>query len=103
VRSEDILRELDSAGAEVDEATMRVRFSPAMVEECMALAPPTFLMAARDPALDLPVDGSAGFLSGDGTSAFLVDDETGLRRPSNLQDLIDTTRVVDASAGGLRG
>jgi trimethylamine--corrinoid protein Co-methyltransferase len=96
VRSESILRELADAGAEVDEATMRARFPSAMVEECMALVPPDFLMAARDPALDLPVDGSAGWLSGDGTSAFLVDTQTGLRRSSNLQDLIDTTRVVDA-------
>lgn len=96
VRSADILRELGAAGADVDEATMRARFSPSMVEEHMALVPPTFLMAARDPALDLPIDGSAGWLSGDGTSAFLIDDETGLRRPSNLQDLIDTTRVADA-------
>src|SRR3990170_4851314 len=96
VRSERILRELAGAGAEVDEATMRARFPSAMVEECMALVPPSFLMAARDPALALPIDGSAGWLSGDGTSAFLVDTETGLRRPSNLQDLIDTTRVVDA-------
>ena len=96
VRSERILRELAGAGAEVDEATMRARFPSAMVDECMALVPPSFLMAARDPALDLPIDGSAGWLSGDGTSAFLVDTETGLRRPSTLQDLIDTTRVVDA-------
>lgn len=96
VRSLDILHELGAAGAKVDEATMRVRFPSAMVEECMALVPPSFLMAARDPALDLPIDGSAGWLSGDGTSAFVVDLETGLRRDSNLQDLIDTTRVVDA-------
>src|SRR3990170_6411909 len=96
VRSERILRELAVAGAEVDEATMRARFPSAMVDEHMALVPPSFLMAARDPALDLPIDGSAGFLSGDGTAAFLVDTETGLRRSSNLQDLIDTTRVADA-------
>jgi len=96
VRSESILRELGAAGARIDVATMRACLPPAMVEECMALVPPTFLMAARDPALDLPVDGSAGYLSGDGTSAFVIDLETGLRRPSNLQDLIDTTRVVDA-------
>jgi trimethylamine--corrinoid protein Co-methyltransferase len=96
VRSESVLAELAAAGAKVDEATMRARFPSAMVEECLALVPPTFLMAARDPALDLPIDGSAGFLSGDGTSAFVVDLETGLRRPSNLQDLVDTTRVVDA-------
>jgi trimethylamine--corrinoid protein Co-methyltransferase len=96
VRSETILRELAEAGADADEAAMRARFPSAMVETCMALVPPTFVMAARDPALDLPIDGSAGWLSGDGTSAFVVDTDTGLRRPSNLQDLIDTTRVVDA-------
>ena len=62
---------------------MTARFPSAMVEECMALVPTTFLMAARDPALDLPIDGSAGWLSGDGTSAFIVDHETGRpARPS---------------------
>jgi len=96
VRSPAILRELGEAGANVDEATMRVRFAPQMVEECMALVPPSFVMAARDPANDLPLDGSAGWLSGDGTSAFVIDTQTGLRRASNLQDLVDTTRVVDA-------
>lgn len=96
VRSEDVLHELALAGAKVDEARMRVRFPSAMVEECLTLVPPSFLMAARDPALDLPIDGSAGWLSGDGTSAFVVDPETGRRRASTLQDLRDTTRVVDA-------
>jgi len=96
VRSASVRDELAAAGADVDEPAMRVRFSPSMVEECMALVPPSFVMAARDPALDLPIDGSAGWLSGDGTSAFIVDTETGRRRSTNLQDLIDTTRVVDA-------
>jgi len=96
VRSGSILRELGAAGANVDEATMRARFAPEMVEECMALAPPGYLMAARDPDLDLPVDGSAGWLSGDGTSAFVIDTETGLRRASVLKDVEETTRVADA-------
>ena len=96
VRSESVLQDLGAAGAKIDEAAMRAYLPPAMVEERLALVPPSFLMAARDPALDLPIDGSAGFLSGDGTSAFVVDLETGRRRPSNLQDLVDTTRVVDA-------
>ncbi len=96
VRSEPIRRELARVGARVDEATMRVRFPPEMVEEHLALIPPTFVMAARDPCLDLPIDGSAGWLSGDGTSAFVVDLETGRRRPSTMRDLIETTRVADA-------
>jgi len=96
VRSASVRDELAAAGADVDEPAMRVRFSPSMVEECMALVPPSFVMAARDPALDLPIDGSAGWLSGAAPSAFIVDTETGRRRPTSLQDLIDTTRVVDA-------
>jgi len=96
VRSESVLRDLGTAGAKVDEAKMRVFLPPAMVEECLALIPPSFLMAARDPALDLPIDGSAGFLSQDGTAAFIVDAETGERRASTLKDLEAVTRVVDA-------
>lgn len=96
VRSESVLRDLGVAGAKIDEAKMRAYLPRAMVEECLALIPPSFLMAARDPALDLPIDGSVGFLSQDGTSAFIVDAETGERRTSTLKDLEDVTRVVDA-------
>ena len=96
VCSENIVRELAAAGAKVDEATQRVYFPTAMVEECMALVPTSFVMAARDPALDLPIDGSAGWMGGDGTSPFVVDFETGKRRASVLRDLEETIRVADA-------
>ncbi len=96
VRSEPIRRELAACGARVDDATMRVRLPPEMVEEHLALIPPSFVMCARDPALDLPIDGSSGWLSGDGTSAFVVDLETGRRRPSTMRDLVETIRVADA-------
>jgi len=96
VCSEDVRLELAAVGAKVDDATQRVRFPSKMVEECLALVPPNFLMAARDPAMDLPIDGSGGYLSGDGTSAFVFDIDTGKRRASTLADLEETTRVADA-------
>ena len=96
VRSATILAELARAGADVDEAAMRVRFPAPMVEAALGAVPPSFLLAARDPALDLPIDGSAGYLSTDGTPSDIVDLDTGMRRPSTLADLRDATVLGDA-------
>lgn len=96
IGSEGILRRLAAAGARADLEEMRVRFPPEMVEEAVALAPRTFLMAARDPSLDCPVDGTQGYLSLDGTAAEILDLETGARRPPTKRDLEEATRVADA-------
>jgi trimethylamine--corrinoid protein Co-methyltransferase len=96
VGSERVLQELDGTGARVDMQAMRVRFPPEMVEEAVALVPRTFLMAARDPAMDCPVDGTRGYLSIDGTAAEIVDLESGERRPPTKRDLQDATLVADA-------
>ncbi len=96
VRSPTVLAELAGEGADVDETSMRVRLPAPMVERALAAVPPSFVLAARDPALDLPIDGSAGYLSTDGTPADIVDLDTGLRRPSTLADLRDATVLGDA-------
>jgi trimethylamine--corrinoid protein Co-methyltransferase len=96
VRSPTVLDGLARAGAEVDEATMRVRFPAPMVEGAIALVPPAFTLGARGPGLDLVIDGSAGYLSTDGTPAEVVDLRTGARRPSTLADLRDATVLGDA-------
>ncbi|OFW78975.1 MAG: hypothetical protein A2Z48_05860 [Actinobacteria bacterium RBG_19FT_COMBO_70_19] len=96
VRSATVLAELARAGADVDETAMRVRFPAPMVEAALGAVPPSFLLAARDPALDLPIDGSAGYLSTDGTPSDIVDLDTGMRRPSTLADLRDATVLGDA-------
>ncbi len=89
----ELLREHDQ---DVDLPTGRVRLSPAFVEERLALSPRTFTLAARDPALDLPLDGTAGYLSSDGCTADVIDLETGARRASSKADLQDLTRLADA-------
>jgi hypothetical protein len=75
---------------------MTARFPSAMVEECMALVPPTFLMAARDPTLDLPIDGSTDGSRATGRRVHRRP-QTGLRRPSTLRDLDRERRVADAA------
>ncbi|MGE5460111.1 MAG: trimethylamine methyltransferase family protein [Solirubrobacterales bacterium] len=96
VRSPTVVADLAREGADVDEAAMRVRFPAPMVETALAVVPPTFTLAGRDPAYDLPIDGSAGYLSTDGTPSEIVDLETGMRRPTTLADLRDTTLLGDA-------
>ncbi len=96
IGSERVRAALASAGARVEHETRRVHFPAAMVEEAIARAPRSFLLAARDPTLDLPIDGSAGYLSLDGCAAEVVDLESGARRPPTKEDLVRATRLADA-------
>ena len=56
-------RLLHSAGAQVDEATMQVRFDRALVLEKLALAPPQFRLRARNSAHDLVIGGTLRVVS----------------------------------------
>jgi trimethylamine--corrinoid protein Co-methyltransferase len=96
IDSEPVLRDLAAAGAEVDLLAERVRFPRSMVEEALAAMPRDFVMAARDPSCDLPIDGSAGFLSLDGTPAFVLDLDTQERRPPNREDYRQAMTLSDA-------
>lgn len=96
ITSERILRALAAAGAKVDLEASRVRFPSGMVEEAIARAPSSYLLAARDPALDLPIGIGNGYLSLDGCAAEVVDLDTGSRRPPTKDDLIQATRLADA-------
>ncbi|OGN80671.1 MAG: hypothetical protein A2X23_07360 [Chloroflexi bacterium GWC2_73_18] len=96
VRSPHFVEALAREGAVVDRAAQRVRFPPEMVEAAVRRAPRSFSLAARDPALDLPLDGRQGWLSIDGCASEVVDLETGERRPSTRDDLARATRLADA-------
>jgi trimethylamine--corrinoid protein Co-methyltransferase len=96
VRSAHLLDRLAAAGADVDLAALRVRFPPALVEEALRRPPRTLVLAGRDPAHDLRLDGRHGYLALDGCAAELVDLETGARRASTLADLALITLVADA-------
>ena len=96
ISSERILRALGDAGAAVDLETGRVRFPAAMVEEAVARAPSRYVLAARDPALDLRIGEGSGYLSLDGCAAEIVDLDTGKRRPPTKADLVQATRLADA-------
>ncbi len=96
VRSGEMVARLGRAGAVVDHDTRRVRFPRPVVEETLTLPPRDLLFAGRDPACDLVLDGSHGYLSVDGNAAEILDHTTGERRPSTKVDLAMLTRVADA-------
>jgi len=83
-------------GATVDRATQVVRAPSAMIEEALKLAPPVYDLAARDPALDLPLDGRHVHAATDGCGVEVLDIETGERRRSQLRDVEQIARVADA-------
>jgi trimethylamine--corrinoid protein Co-methyltransferase len=94
--SRALLDLMAEAGQRVDREAGRIRLDPAFVEAALARCPRTYTLAARDPALDLPLDGSAGYLSTDGCPADIIDLETGERRPGTKRDLAEITRLADA-------
>lgn len=96
IGSEPILEGMAAAGAPVDLDAHRVRLPRELVDEALSLAPHSYVMAARDPACDMAIDGSAGYLSLDGTTAHLIDLETGTRRPPTGEDYVQAMVLADA-------
>lgn len=91
-----VLERLGAVGARIDTETRRVRFPRSLVEEALRLAPHELLLAARDPACDLRIDGAAGWLSMGGRAAEIIDPDTGDRRPSTRADVAAISRLADA-------
>ena len=93
------LEKLAAAGAKVDEASGVVRFPPALVREALAQCPRDVLMGGATIAQDvLLADGEASHFCSSGCGAFVLDDETGERRLSTLDDLRKATALLDAAA-----
>ncbi len=94
VGSESVRARLAGAGLRVDGD--RVRLSSVAVDSALAAAPRHLILAGRDPAMDLPLDGRHGWLSVDGSAAEFIDPATGARRPATAADLALVTRLADA-------
>jgi trimethylamine---corrinoid protein Co-methyltransferase len=83
---------LKDAGAEVDPASRRVRFEPALVEAHIGLAPQAFRLHARSSARDLSIGGRR-VAFGTVASAPNSFDRAGGRRPGNRRDYQNFIRL----------
>ena len=90
-----VAERLVTAGAERDAGTGRLRFPAGLVGEALEQAPGRMLLAGRDPACDLLVDGTRGWLSTGGRADLVVDLGTDERRGSTLADLVSISRLAD--------
>jgi trimethylamine--corrinoid protein Co-methyltransferase len=89
----DLMAEL---GQNVDRDAGRIWFDPAFVDERVAMAGRDVSLCARDPDLDLVLDGTRGYLSTDGCPGDMIDLETRRRRAGTKADLVELTRLADA-------
>ena len=95
VDSEHARRILGAAGARVDEADHRVRFSRALVEASLAAAPRRFSLGGRRPGFALPMNAGECTLIPDGEATTFYDPATGVRRAATRDDWVAATKLVD--------
>jgi trimethylamine--corrinoid protein Co-methyltransferase len=93
--SERALDVWEAHGATIDRDTMVVKAPGHLIEEALAKAPPTYTLAARNPAQDLPLDGNHVYVGTDGCGVEVIDLESGQRRRSALQDVAEIATVAD--------
>jgi len=97
--SQKALDILEAHGAQVNRQSMVARIPGQTVESYLAKAPPTYTLAALDPALNLPLDGNHSYLGTDGCGVEILDAFNGERRRTTKQDLLDVARVADYLEG----
>jgi trimethylamine--corrinoid protein Co-methyltransferase len=86
------------AGAAVDEETRIVKFPNDMVMELVEKAPSEVRLCGREPdgSLDCVIGGTRVYLGTGGTALNVQDPGSNESRPSQLKDIVDMARVVDA-------
>jgi trimethylamine--corrinoid protein Co-methyltransferase len=82
-------------GAQVNWEAAIVKAPGDLIERALRQAPPAYTLAARDPELDLSLDGNHVYVGTDGCGIEVIDIDTGLRRRSTYRDVADIARVAD--------
>jgi len=96
VYSETAFRTLRRAGAKGDEGTRIVKFPRSMVEDAIASNPSSVTLYSRDGKHDAALEGSRVHYGTGGTAIYVLDGETGERRPSGLRDVVMCARLAQA-------
>ncbi len=86
--------DLVAAGA-VEDGQGRVLMPPSLVEDAIAAAAKRFVLHGQDDSRSIEVGGDTVHFGTGGAAVQTLDLDTGLYRPSTLQDLHDFTRLQD--------
>ncbi|MCJ7488725.1 MAG: trimethylamine methyltransferase family protein [Thermoplasmata archaeon] len=87
---------LKDNGCEVDEQARSAKMPSHLVEEALSKKKSTITLAARNPKYDARLDLNHSYMCANGNGAVAVDFETGERRNSTKQDLVNSTKICDA-------
>lgn len=89
-------RAFKAAGAVVDEATRVVKIPRGIVEDAIASAPRSLVLYGRQSKYDIPLEDKKVYCGTGGTALYVLDLETGERRPSETRDVRMNARLTDA-------
>lgn len=76
----------------------RIQMPPTMVEQCIESAAKEFTLYGRDPARNIELGGDRVYFGTGGAAVQTLDLDSGLYRPSTLDDLHNFTRLQDRLA-----
>ena len=96
VYSDSSLEALRAAGANVDQRSRIVRMPRSMVEDAIDSNPSSITLYSRDGQCDQVLQENRVHYGTGGTAIYVLDPDTGQRRPSVIQDVILNAQLVDA-------
>jgi len=98
VNHEEALNIFKKAGAKIDSASRTVKFPAEMVMELIGQAPSTVKLFGRKPdgSLDCEIGGTNVHLGTGGTALNVQEPGSDTARPSQLKDIMNMARMVDA-------
>jgi trimethylamine--corrinoid protein Co-methyltransferase len=84
-----------NAGAKVDEKTRIVKLPRGLIEDAIASNPSSITLYSRDGKHDAILEKNRVYYGTGGTAIYVLDPDTGERRPSTTKDVILNARMVD--------
>jgi trimethylamine--corrinoid protein Co-methyltransferase len=96
IYSDEAFEAFKAAGAEVDAESRNVRLPRSLVEDCVDSNPSAITLHARNERYDAVLEKDRVHYGTGGTAIFVLDPDTGERRPSTVPDVILNARMVDA-------
>ena len=84
-----------SAGAQAEPETQIVKLPKSLVEDAIASNPSSVTLYSRDGESDTVLEKNRVHYSTGGTAIYVIDPDTGQRRPSTTADVILNARMVD--------
>ncbi len=86
---------LRKAGATIDESSCHCTFARGMVEDAIASNPSSITLHSRDDRNDCVLEKNRVHYGTGGTAIYVLDPDTGERRPSTTEDVALNARLVD--------